>query len=173
MQYARPMRGLRREDCQFYHSLSLGSSGELKGDWDLRPTINAYLAGADFRGKRVLDVGTAGGHLAFEAERRGAAEVVALDMDSADRWERVPFPSEASVQDERDALHEYWERMRSGFWYAHEALSSNVRRYECNLYEIPSEIGEFDIAVLGMFLPHVSDPFRALDSVASRAKSLV
>src|SRR4051794_17900554 len=115
MPYARPMRGLRREDCHFYHSLSLGSTGEIKGDWDLRPTVNAYVAGADFRGKRVLDVGTAGGYLAFEAERRGASEVVALDTDSPERAELVPFSSEGSIQDERDALHEYWETMRFGF----------------------------------------------------------
>ena len=173
MMYARPIKGLRRDNCQFYHSLSLGARGEITGDWDLRPTVDAYLGGADFAGKRVLDVGTAGGYLAFEAERRGATEVVALDMDSAERWERVPFPSETSVADERDALHDYWERMRNGFWYAHEALDSKVLRAECDLYNIPSDLGEFDLAVLGMILPHVSDPFRALDSVALTAKSLV
>src|SRR5688500_17783271 len=102
MLYARPMTGLRRADCHFYHSLSLRAGDQVVGDWDLRPTVDAYLGGAEFEGKRVLDVGTAGGYLAFEAERRGAREVVALDVDYPERWERVPFPPEQTAAIERD-----------------------------------------------------------------------
>src|SRR2546427_6090768 len=39
----------------------------------------------DLRGKSVLDIGCNGGFFAFEAERRGAAYVLALDSDAMAR----------------------------------------------------------------------------------------
>ena len=59
-------------------------------DGILRKTIDDYLGNFDFRGKRVLDVGTATGFLSFEMEKRGA-EVVSFDMASRAQWQLVPF----------------------------------------------------------------------------------
>src|SRR5438132_1322281 len=43
--------------------------------------LQGVVRGLDVAGKRVLDVGTRDGALAFEAERAGAREVVAIDND--------------------------------------------------------------------------------------------
>jgi hypothetical protein len=59
------------EECAFYHHMDLPGLKEVEG-WDLRKTIDEYLGHLDFRGKRVLDVGAAGGFLTFEMKKRGA-----------------------------------------------------------------------------------------------------
>ena len=40
----------------------------------------------DLRGKSVLDIGTTNGAVAFEAERRGAERVIAVDIYDPDRF---------------------------------------------------------------------------------------
>ena len=70
--------------------MDLPGFGEVGKGWDLRKTIDDYLGHFDFRGKRVLDVGTASGFLTFEMEKRGA-EVVSFDMASRAQWQLVPF----------------------------------------------------------------------------------
>lgn len=155
------------EDCTFYHSIDLPNE-TVVGDWDLRPTIDAYLGNYDFAGKRVLDVGTAGGYLAFEAERRGASEVVAFDLANVESWDILPGSDPQTVEDFR---REFYSRRR-GFWYAHRALNSRVQLVEGTLAEMP-DMGHFDVAILGMILPHIRDPLGALATVASRADALV
>src|ERR1700756_1076631 len=51
------------------------------GMFDLRAHVPRYGLPERLDGLRVLDVGTWDGFWAFEFERRGAAEVVALDLD--------------------------------------------------------------------------------------------
>jgi hypothetical protein len=72
--------------------MDLPELGSVSGAWDLRPTIDAYLGHFDFSGKRCLDVRAASGYLIFEMERRGATEVVSVDLDpDRHEWEVVPF----------------------------------------------------------------------------------
>lgn len=59
------------------------------GWFDLRPIVDR-MPWPDVRGKRCLDVGTWDGFLAFELERRGAAEVVATDIESHEDWDWPP-----------------------------------------------------------------------------------
>src|SRR4051794_729406 len=68
------------------HTLDLGPGGVTPGWFDLRPVVGK-LPWPDVRGKRCLDVGTYDGFLAFEMERRGAAEVVALDIPNHEDWD--------------------------------------------------------------------------------------
>ena len=63
----------------WYHTLELAPGVVTPGWFDLRPIVS-LLPWPDVRGKRCLDVGTYDGFLAFELERRGAAEVVATDI---------------------------------------------------------------------------------------------
>ncbi len=81
------------DECFFYHHMDLPGVGEVGKGWDLRETIDDYLGHFDFRGKRVLDVGTASGFLTFEMEKRGA-EVVSFDMASRTQRQLVPFSDE-------------------------------------------------------------------------------
>ena len=59
------------------------------GWFDLRPVVQR-LPWPDVRGKRCLDVGPYDGFLSFELERRGAAEVLAVDIGSHEDWDWPP-----------------------------------------------------------------------------------
>jgi tRNA (mo5U34)-methyltransferase len=69
----------------WYHTLELGDGLVTPGWFDLRPVVDK-LPWPDVAAKRCLDVGTYDGFLAFELERRGAAEVVALDIADHPDW---------------------------------------------------------------------------------------
>lgn len=92
-------------------------------------------------GLRVLDVGCAEGFFAFEAERRGAAEVIAIDSfaGSIERFNLV--------------------RM---------ALGSKVDGYLCNVYDLsPKTFGTFDLVMFFGVLYHTKHPWYALEKIAS------
>ena len=59
------------------------------GYFDLRPIVDE-LPWPDVRGKRCLDIGSYDGFYAFELERRGAAEVVAVDVADPHDWDWPP-----------------------------------------------------------------------------------
>jgi SAM-dependent methyltransferase len=160
------------EDCTFYHRLDL-PEGTVGGDWDLRATMDQYLGSYDFTGKRVLDVGTAGGALAFAMEQRGATQVVAFDMALSSEWDLLPFDSGEGRAWMAEQCIESVERIQNAFWYAHHALGSRVLRAEGSIYDLPEDLGAFDVVVFGMILPHLRDAFRALEALAPRTNAII
>jgi SAM-dependent methyltransferase len=146
--------------------MSLPGIGEVSGSWDVRPTADAYLGGIDLEGKRCLDIGTASGYLAFEMERRGASEVVAVDADLAnlDSRDFVPFARGKDLATRKSEREQLLRAMQRSFWLAHRALRSNVRVFYGSVYELPDELGRFDVVMLGMILPHLRDPLLALEN---------
>jgi SAM-dependent methyltransferase len=98
-------------------------------------------------GRRCLDLGTADGFWAFELERRGAAEVVAIDRPSY-----------------------FQSKCRARFEEAHARLGSNVRYEERDLYELE---GDFDLAFMGYVLQVVTDPLGALEAVRRVSRELL
>jgi hypothetical protein len=77
--------------CRFYHSVDLPNGESVKGEWDLRPTVAAYLGGVDFAGRSVLEVGPASGFLSFHMEAAGA-QVTALEPPMEHLWDVAPMP---------------------------------------------------------------------------------
>ena len=79
------------------------------GAWELRPAARRmpWPAGGDLRGLRCLDVGTMDGFWAFEMERRGAAEVVALDL--------LPSFHDLDVHDLDSATHGRFDLVFMGY----------------------------------------------------------
>ena len=77
-------------ECYFYHTMDIPGHGLVKGNWDLRGKESEYLGHVDFQGKRVLEIGTASGHLCFSMEKMGA-EVVAYDLSPKQDWDFVPL----------------------------------------------------------------------------------
>ncbi len=157
--------------CRFYHAMDLPRSGFVAGDWDLRGKFERYTGGLQFSGKTVLDVGTASGFLTFEAERQGA-EVVSVDARSARDVNRVPVPGSLFVTD-----HRQWEletdrlldQLKSSYWRAHSEFGSRAKVYYGSVYDLPAELGQFDVVIVGQILVHVSDVVRALSSIAPRS----
>jgi len=70
--WATPRNITNLEECDFYHTMDLPNHGVVTGAWDLRGREAAYLGNVDVAGKRVLEVGTASGHLCFAMEKMGA-----------------------------------------------------------------------------------------------------
>jgi tRNA (mo5U34)-methyltransferase len=148
----------RVKTMPWYHTLELAPGVVTEGMFDLRPYAERYGLPSDLTGKRVLDVGTWDGFWAFECERRGAAEVIALDLDDERELDWPPrrrpttFPS---VQ------------RGDGFRFAREALGSRVERVVCNIYDAdPADLGTFDLVICGMVLIHLRDQLLALERIA-------
>ena len=64
----------------WYHTIDIAPGVATPGWFDLRSVVD-LMPWPDVRGKRCLDIGTFDGFYAFELERRGAAEVVAVDIE--------------------------------------------------------------------------------------------
>jgi hypothetical protein len=62
---------------------------------------------------------------------------------------------------------------RNGYWLAHRLLKSRARVYYGDIYNIPDEIGQFDVVLLGMVLPHSREPFYALAQTARLSRGVV
>jgi len=115
----------------------------------------AYKIPEDLTGMRVLDVGAWDGYWTFEALRRGAKEVVAID-DFSDFLGHLD-PSE--------------RREWGTFDLCQEALGyspDQCRRETLSVYDIsPERLGSFDIAFCFGTLYHLRHPLLALDKIAS------
>ncbi len=160
--YVEPRVVEEMSQCYFYHTMDLPGHGTTDGEWDLRPGLEDYLGGVSFDGKRVLEIGTASGCCCFWMEKQGA-EVVAYDLSPDHSWDVVPF----ARQDSRQIVAERKARMEeinNAYWLAHRSYGSKARVVYGNVYGVPREIGCVDIATLCLVLPHVRDPFLALQN---------
>jgi tRNA (mo5U34)-methyltransferase len=105
------------------------------------------LAGVprDLTGQTVLDIGTTNGAAAFEAERRGAQRVVAVDI-----------------------LDPEW----FGFAQTAELLESEVAFVQASTYELTSALGgeTFDLVLFLGVLYHLRHPLLALDNVRAATR---
>jgi SAM-dependent methyltransferase len=152
--------------------MDLPGIGRVGQEWDLRPTIDAYLGGFDFRGKRVLDVGAASGFLTFEMEKRGA-RVVSFDLGEEMDWDRLPCGADSRADQARALKRQSHERLLNAYWLAHRLLGSTARAFYGNIYALPEALGAFDAVVLGSVLLHLRDPFLALQSASRLSREAV
>ena len=159
--WANPRKINKIEDCYFYHTMNLPGHGTVLGEWDLRGKENRYLGNQKVKGMRVLDVGTASGHMCFYMEKAGA-EVVAYDLSARDAWDIVPY-ADTDFSKNIQLRKEHIDRMNNGFWFAHSAYSSISKVVYGRVYDIPKEIGKFELVFVGSILLHLRDPFLALE----------
>ena len=153
------------EDCYFYHTMDVPGHGTVAGEWDLRGKESAYLGHIDLKGKRVLELGTASGHLCFSMEKMGA-EVVAYDMDENQQWDIVPFAG-FDYAEHIALFRRHIRKLNNGYWLAHRANDSRARVVYGTVYRIPESIGRFEVGTLGSILLHLRDPFLALQNLAA------
>jgi tRNA (mo5U34)-methyltransferase len=148
----------------WYHTLELAPGVVTPGWLDLRPVVDR-LPWPDVAGKRCLDVGTYDGFLAFELERRGAAEVVATDISDHAQWD---WPAAARAKGAEYLASVAGPEKGLGFRIAAQALGSSVVKREISVYDLdPAAVGEFDVVVCGSLLLHLKDPVRALEAIRS------
>ncbi|MHA6766821.1 class I SAM-dependent methyltransferase [Sphingobium ummariense] len=133
----------------WFHSFRFPDGTQVTG---IKP-FEGLMAEADqifdqpMEGRRVLDIGAWDGFFSFEAERRGAAEVLATDHFC---WSG-----------------EGWGDKR-GFDHAHARFGSKVRALDLDVEaHRPEELGTFDTVLLLGVLYHVTDPYRTLQAAAA------
>ena len=143
----------------WYHTLELPGH-TTSGIFDMRQYVPMYGLPASLEGKRVLEIGTWDGFWAFELERRGAAEVVAIDLDDERELDWPPrrrTPTDAVRGD--------------GFRMAKELLGSKVERVVRSVYDaVPEDLGTFDLVFCGSVILHVRDQLLALERIANLVK---
>jgi tRNA (mo5U34)-methyltransferase len=148
---------------QWYHTIELAPGVVTPGWFDTRKLPDRLPFPASMGGMRCLDIGTFDGFWAFEMERRGAAQVVAIDILDPYAWD-WPFGSDPATLEELDRR----KRSGSGFEVVAQALDSAVSRRELSIYDLdPDDVGEFDFVYLGSLLLHLRDPIGALSRVRS------
>lgn len=159
------------DECEFYHVMDIPGYGVVGGKWDLRDRVDQYLGGVGFKGKRVLELGTASGFLCFYMEKKGA-EVVAYDIGEEQEWDVVPF-CQYDYSEHVEYLKEYTNKLKNAFWHAHKAHNSKAKAVYGSIYNIPEEIGMVDVATFCSILLHLRDPFRALQNALRLVKETV
>jgi SAM-dependent methyltransferase len=159
----------RLEDCFFYHTIELPEVGLVRAHWDLRGRFDDYVGGVKVAGKSVLDIGTATGFLSFEAEKKDAARVLSFDMGDARQQAFLPFKDKLYYRnpeqwaEKHGAEIEHW---RNAYWFCHRLLNSKAEVYYGDINHLPEELGQFDVAIVGSVLEHLSDQITALASIA-------
>jgi tRNA (mo5U34)-methyltransferase len=164
---------------RWFHSIDLGHGVVTPGETppEAHAGLLALMRWPDLRGKTVLDIGAYDGFYSFEAERRGAARVVALDhymwsFDVADvyrYWDRCR--QEGVVPRPYHEVPELWRPDelpgRRGFDTAHEILGSSVEAIVGDFTTMDLDaLGTFDVVLYLGVLYHMEDPVGALRRVA-------
>jgi tRNA (mo5U34)-methyltransferase len=149
----------------WYHTLEFGGI-VTRGAFDHRPILSSYPLPENLKGKRVLDVATFDGYWAFEFERRGASEVVAIDLEHFGQLD-LAEPIRRRLPPERLE----GRKTGAGFRLAAEALGSRVRRETISVYDLtPERVGHFDFVYVSSLLLHLKCPVKALERVRGVTK---
>jgi tRNA (mo5U34)-methyltransferase len=160
----------RAEAIDWYHCLELAPGLVTDGVFDLRDQVHHYGLPDRLDGKRALDIGSLNGFWAFEMERRGASEVVSLDVEDPARLDR---PVRREPETEATLGKGGLAPGREGFELAKEAFGSQVLRVDRSVYEAaPEELGTFDVVFCGSVLIHLRDQLLALERIAALCTDL-
>jgi SAM-dependent methyltransferase len=162
----------RREDADlgdlvWYHATELPDGTVLPGVWDLRGHEAAYLGGVELAGKRVLELGPATGYLTFYMERMGA-DVVSFEAGFDVSVDTLPVKGHEDPEERRRVMQETIDRNHDAWWYLHRVFSSSARFVQGNIYDMPADLGTFDITLVGAILLHLREPWGALLQAARR-----
>lgn len=134
---------------EWFHTIDLGDGIVTPGIDPSASKLEYMGLPESFAGKTVLDVGAYDGFFSFEAEKRGAARVVAADKFC---WSGP----EGTMLDGQ------------GFEIAREALSSRVERRDIPVEDLsPATVGVFDYVLFLGVLYHAPDPLGYLARVRS------
>lgn len=116
---------------------------------------DTYRIPADLRGKRVLDVGAWDGFWTFEALKRGASQVVAID-DFSDYLGRLP-------QESRKAWQTF-DTCKEILGYS----EYQCPRFDMSVYDLREDtFGKFDVVFFFGTLYHLRHPLLALDRLSA------
>lgn len=135
------------ERIRWWHTIDLGGGLTTPGASGNLRTLPKLGLPDHLDGKTVLDIGAWDGFFSFEAERRGAARVLATDSFA---WQAEGWGSKA------------------GFELAREVLHSKVEDLTIDVLDLsPDRVGTFDLVLCLGVLYHMRHPQLALERVFS------
>lgn len=156
------------EDCDWYHTAVLADGSVIPGAWDLRGGEDNYLGGTSVEGRRVLEFGPATGYLTYWMEDRGA-DVVCIDAGFDVPIDILPVPGN-DLREIRMGAMRGIGAVQNSWWYLHNDRQAKAAMVSAPIYDLPGDLGEFDVATYGAILLHLRDPFAALAEGALRTK---
>jgi tRNA (mo5U34)-methyltransferase len=170
---------------QWWHSIDLGD-GVVTAGHKTPELLNDELGSLrvpPMAGRTVLDIGTWDGFYAFEAERRGAARVVAIDHYVwACDWQKATEYVEACRRAGRtpqpfEQVPDLWSfdflPGKRGFDLAHDARGSKVEVVVDDFMRTDlEELGRFDVVLYLGVLYHQRHPLLALERVREVTESV-
>ena len=137
----------------WWHTIDLGNGIVTPGIDDSPRKLRRLRIPPDLTGKTVLDVGAWDGFFSFEAERRGAARVLAVDSYA---WNGSTWGS------------------KRGFELARRVLGSRVEDRELEVLDLsPQTVGVFDVVFFLGVLYHMRHPLLALEKISSVTRELL
>ncbi len=169
---------------QWWHSIEFGQGIVTPG---VKPHEQLIEEVASFRlpdlaGKTVLDIGAYDGFFSFEAERRNAARVVALDhyVWSLDLPNVFAYWRECKERGIAPKLYDetpYWQPDKlpgqHGFNTAHKALQSKVEPIVADFMTVdPKSLGTFDVVLFLGVLYHMENPMLSLRRLAALTREM-
>ncbi len=153
----------RVSNASWYQAIRLPGDIVTPGNFDTLAQLEQVPFPVSLKGRRCLDVGTADGFWAFEMERRGAKEVIAIDVRDPSRMD-WPGPPKSDAEMRVAMRPDIGEH---SFDIASEALGSHVQWRELSVYDLtPELVGEFDFVFMGSLLLHLRDPVAAVAAIA-------
>ena len=136
----------------WYHQIELPGGVVTPGFAPI--SAETYGIPNDLTGKRVLDVGSWDGYWTFEALKRGAAEVIAID----------DFSDPIEVGRVKRTAWDTFDLCRDALGYD-EAV---CKRMEMTVYDVtPQSLGTFDVVFFFGTLYHLRYPLLALDKLSA------
>lgn len=127
------------KQAKWHHRIEVAPGVWTPGLQDTATVLSQIGMPEDLSGKRVLDIGARDGFFTFEAERRGASDVVALDNEPPHH---------------------------TGFAIAAELLGSKAKYVTENVYSLdPERYGRFDLVLFLGVIYHLRHPLLALDRI--------
>jgi tRNA (mo5U34)-methyltransferase len=127
------------KQAKWHHRIEVAPGVTTPGLQDTPAVLGQIGMPEDLTGMRVLDIGARDGFFTFEAEKRGAAEVVALDNEPPHH---------------------------TGFAIAAELLGSKATYVTENVYALDQErFGRFDLVLFLGVIYHLRHPLLALDRI--------
>jgi len=132
---------------EWYHKIEIAPGIFTPGRYNPRPLLDIMGFPKDLSGKTVLDIGANDGFFTFEAEKRGAKRIVAVDRCPPDHL---------------------------GFAMAHSLLNSKAEYEAASVYDLnPEKHGTFDVVLFFGVLYHLRHPLLALEKIHRVCKELL
>jgi hypothetical protein len=113
----------------------------------------------DFKGQHVLEIRPASGFLTFKMEQDGA-DVVEFDVAPGLSPDVMPTPG-LDLEEVRQQFARDTRSVRAAWWHFHREFGSKSQAIYGDIYDIPKDIGTFDLSVMGAIPNRARQPRHA------------